>query len=95
MGLSLKPAWYLDQRLREGFANSEDEPQTHLAMPMSGTVEVDEAYIGGMDRWKHVDKKLHEDWRSGREMVIGMKNRKTNQGTAKRIAGDDREMRNM
>ena len=60
---------------------------------MTGTVEVDEAYIGGTDRWKHADKKLHGDWRSSREMVIGIKNRETNQVTAKRIAGDDREMR--
>ena len=81
LGLTLKTAWYLNQRLREG----------------TGTVEVDEAYIGGTDRWKHADKKLHGDWRSGREMVIGLKNRETNQITAARlpaVTGDEhRDMR--
>ena len=58
-GLTLKTAWFLNQRLREGFANENNEPITVPDSPMSGTVEVDEAYIGGTDRWKHADKKLH------------------------------------
>ena len=56
LGLTLKTAWYLNQRLREGFANENNEPVTFPDSPMSGTVEVDEAYIGGTDRWKHADK---------------------------------------
>lgn len=91
-GLTLKTAWYLNQRLREGFANENNEPATFPNSPMSGTVEVDEAYIGGMDRWKHADRKLHGNWRDGREMVVGMKNRETNQVTASRlpaVTGDE------
>ena len=38
-------------------------------------------------------EKLHGNWRDGREVVIGMKNRETNQVTAKQIEGDEREMR--
>ena len=91
-GLTLKTAWYLNQHLREGFANENNEPITFPDSPMAGTVEVD-----GTDRWKHADKKLHGDWRSGREMVIGMKNRETNQITAARlpaVTGDEhRDMR--
>ena len=93
LGLTLKTAWYLNQRLREGFANAGNEPTTVPDMPMSGTVEVDEVYIGGIDRFKHADKKLYGNWRDGREVVIGMKNRETNQVTAKQIEGDEREMR--
>ena len=92
LGLTLKTAWYQNQRLREGFANEKNEPRTIPDSPMTGTVEVDEAYIGGTDRWKHADKKLHGDWRAGREMVIGMKNRETNQVTAARlpsVTGDE------
>ena len=50
LGLTLKTAWYLNQRLREGFANAGNEPTTVPDMPMSGTVEVDEVYIGGIDQ---------------------------------------------
>ena len=42
LGLTLKTAWYLNQRLREGFANENNEPITFPNSPMTGTVEVDE-----------------------------------------------------
>ncbi|MCY3690857.1 MAG: IS1595 family transposase [Chloroflexota bacterium] len=59
-------AWHLEMRIRE--AMREDDPPM-----MRGTVQVDETYIGGIERWKHAKKKLHGDWQKGRITVFGLK----------------------
>ncbi len=58
-------AWFLGHRIREAMKEGN--------VIMGEVVQVDEAYIGGKERWKHSDKKLHERWREGRALVFGLK----------------------
>ena len=57
--MSQNTAWFLLQRIREGFTDWNGEPITTLdyGEKMAGTVEVDEAYIGGQWRFMHYDRK--------------------------------------
>ena len=58
LNLSQPTAWFLLQRIREGFSDWNGEPVTLLdGEKMAGTVEVDEAYFGG--QWKF----MHYDWK--------------------------------
>src|SRR5260370_21583445 len=63
MGISYKTAWYLCHRIRAAMAAV--PPQKLL----SGTVEIDETYVGGRQRG--------QDWRTNRkkEVVIGIRQR--------------------
>lgn len=51
IGVTQKTAWFMLQRIRYVFENDDLEP-------LSGLVEMDEAYIGGSDKYKHHNKKL-------------------------------------
>ena len=73
LGIGQKAAWYLQQRIREAFAN--DGPNV-----FSGPVEVDEAYFGGVNANKHASKKIQNATGTvGKTAVVGMKDRETNQ----------------
>lgn len=64
LGTTYKTAWYLCHRIRE--AMQETNPA-----PMTGTVEVDETYVGG-----RVKGKGRGPWLSGnKEVVIGIRQR--------------------
>ena len=78
-------AWFLEQRLREGFTNTIGEPITILDDDkFEGTVEVDEAMFGGRWRNMHYDRKQrYGSWAEQKTYVVGMKNRETGQVTAK------------
>jgi hypothetical protein len=52
IGVCQKSAWFMLHRIRLAMASGSFEK-------MSGTVEVDETYIGGKERNKHESKKLH------------------------------------
>ncbi len=58
-------AWFLEHRIRKAMERKD--------MMMKGVVQIDETYIGGKERWKHADKKLHEEWPRGRITVFGIR----------------------
>lgn len=62
--ISQPTAWFLLQRIREGFADWGNEPINLLdGKKMEGHVEVDEAMFGGQWRFMHYDRKFrHESW---------------------------------
>ena len=49
LGITQKTAWHLAHRIRETWAKKNK--------PMAGPVEVDETYIGGLEKNKHAHKK--------------------------------------
>jgi transposase-like protein len=61
LGVNYRTAWYLAHRIREAM----DEPD---GLKLTGTVEIDETYIGGKQRG-HKGKKLNKD------VVMGIRQR--------------------
>ena len=63
-----KTAWFLAHRIREAWLSQSDK--------FTGIVEVDETYIGGVEKNKHNSKKLHSGRGSkGKTPVVGLKSR--------------------
>ena len=80
MGVTQKTAWFMQQRIREAFAEKGAE------ILFSGEVEVDETFVGGLEKNKHESKKLHEGrGGTGKSIVIGAKERDSKKVTAKVI----------
>ena len=69
LGITQKSAWHMIHRIKEACGNDEGDM-------LSGIVEVDETYIGGLEKNKHESKKRH-DGRGvvGKVPVLGMKER--------------------
>lgn len=84
IGVTQKTAWFMLHRIREAFAD--------IAPIFEGPVEVDETYIGGLERNKHESKKLKAGRGPvGKTAVVGMKDRTTKRVAAKVIERTDRE----
>ena len=67
LGLPQKTTWFMVQRLREAW-------QTLAGVDgMKGPVEVDEIYVGGLEKNKHADKK----GQSKKAIVVGIRDRDT------------------
>ena len=67
LGITQKSGWFMLHRIREAM-----DPGIEL---LSGEIEVDEAYVGGLEKNKHSKKKLHKNWLSGKQIVLGMRER--------------------
>ena len=80
--MTQKTAWYLAMRIRETLMDETGR--------MAGPVEADKTYIGGLEKNKHADKKLHAGRGAvGKTPVAGLKDRTTNQVKAQVVGKTD------
>ena len=76
VGVTQKTAWYLAHRIRETWEDG--------TLPFAGPVEVDETYIGGKAANRPLAKRRWVGGGvAGKSTVVGVKNRDTNQVSAK------------
>ncbi|MDE0678861.1 MAG: IS1595 family transposase, partial [Gammaproteobacteria bacterium] len=77
LGITQKTAWFLTQRIREGFMKG--------TKSMVGPVEVDETYVGGKRGNMHASRRKKFEGRGtvGKTAVVGVKDRDSNTVTAK------------
>ena len=78
IGVTQKTAWYMLQRLRKAWEAECGSPD------MTGTCEVDETYMGGLECNKHADRKLAVGGGTGgKTPALGVVDRDTNEIRAK------------
>lgn len=82
LGITQKTAWYLAQRIRQAWGEA--------GLPMAGPVEVDESYFGGLEKNRHQSQKRGTSGVAGKVAVVGIKDRHTNQITARPVARTDK-----
>ena len=67
IGVTQKSAWFMLHRIRESM-----DPDGQV---LSGEVEIDETYVGGLESNKHANRRLGHNWRDARQTVFGMRER--------------------
>ena len=86
VGIRQATAWFLMQRIREGFTDGENQP-------FPGPVEADETYIGGK-RKKNMPKAKRKTLTGrgavGKVAVAGVKDRATNRVVARSVPATDK-----
>ena len=83
LNITQRTAWYLMQRIREGW-------QIGLDPAYTGPVEVDESYFGGKERNRHQAQKHGTGPAAGKTVVVGAKDRATNRILAEPVARTDK-----
>ena len=83
LGIAQSSAWHMAHRLREAWDSAQ--------VPFAGPVEVDECYIGGLEKNKHQSKKAHLGRGPiGKAAVVGAKDRATGKVAARVVESTDK-----